>query len=533
MKVYDCKLGRLGNAIFRYFASTLFCILYKAKRTYTQNDCSNMFTDANFIEWSNSVLNGVIPEIDDSKTFIFYGFFQHDKIFIKYRKAIINWIITHPDELLYTDGNDGVITYYNYKQVSYKSLNLVVNLHPLKVYNIVVHIRLEDFINNNDVIHPESIKTILDELNERDICLVVNKPTTELENKYIDYFKQFYNITIESNTIIEDLHIMKNAKILICSCSTISWVASFLSDKAILVYLPDYNNNRIHETFKKPTENTILYPFNKINKDDLELFLNASIPITVSPIPSLTSTLPTTVNSLPTTVNSIPSLTSSQPLISSSMNSDIYCAVNCKKEPITKRILEYIGNIENGFYIEAGAYDGILQSNTKFLEDEYNWTGLLIEPSPKVFLELQNNRSSNININKCLVSSSYTNKQIKGAFDNGPMSSVNNIRNLENVELIDVDCDTLENILDYYDIQKIDFMTVDTEGYELEVLEGLNLMKYRPTYLLIEIYETQKKILFNYLENNNYIFLENITNYNKFDNPGWDGTHNDYLFKTM
>ena len=50
---------------------------------------------------------------------------------------------------------------------------------------------------------------------------------------------------------------------------------------------------------------------------------------------------------------------------------DPYCAVNCKREPITKRILEYIGNIENGFYIEAGAYDGLLQSNTKFLEEEF------------------------------------------------------------------------------------------------------------------------------------------------------------------
>ena len=32
----------------------------------------------------------------------------------------------------------------------------------------------------------------------------------------------------------------------------------------------------------------------------------------------------------------------------------------------------YIGNVENGFYIEAGAYDGEIQSNTKFLEEEYD-----------------------------------------------------------------------------------------------------------------------------------------------------------------
>jgi len=91
----------------------------------------------------------------------------------------------------------------------------------------------------------------------------------------------------------------------------------------------------------------------------------------------------------------------------------------------------------------------------------------------------------------------------------------------------------MEHILDYYNIPKIDFMTIDTEGYELEVLKGMNLNKYRPVYLLIEVYEEKKDIIFNYLIENNYLLLENITNYNKFDNPGWDGSHNDYLFKSM
>lgn len=498
MKVYDCKLGRLGNAIFRYFASTMFCIIYNAERIYDQNNYSMTFcSDDSFINWSNDVLNNIVHDINKESAIMFYGFYQHDKIFIKYKKEIINWIITHPSELLYTDGNDGSITYFNYDQVSYKSLNLIVNPYAVKNYDVVVHLRLEDFINNNDVIHPNSIKQVLDQLNEKNICFVVNKPKTNLENKYIDYFKQFYNITIESNSVIEDYHIMKNAKTLICSCSTLSWVAAFLSDRVKLVYFPDYNNNRTHETFKRPIENTILYSFTKCGKDDLELFLNS--------------------NQLYIKSNKI----------------DNYCAVNCKKEPISKRILEYIGNIENGFYIEAGAYDGTLQSNTRFLEEEYNWTGILIEPSPKVFLELEKNRPNNININKCLVSPWHNSNTIKGAFDNGPMSSVGNIRNLKNVELIDVECDTLENILDYYDIQKIDFMTVDTEGYELEVLQGLNLLKHRPLYIMIEIYENQKTELFQFMEDMNYMLLENITNYNLLDNPGWDGSHNDYLFKAL
>lgn len=492
MKVYNCKLGRLGNAIFRYFASSLFCILYGASITYNQSECNAMMTDESFLEWSNNILlHRVIPHIGKDTSFMFYGFFQHDKIFYKYKKELINWIITHPNDLLYTDGNFENINYYNYNQTSYKVLHLLINPHVQKLYNVVVHLRLEDFINNNDVIHPISIKKILDELNEKDICFVVNKPKTELENKYIDYFKKYYNITIESNSVIEDYHIMKNARILVCSCSTLSWVAAFLSERVNLVYFPNYNNNRLHETFKQPIKNTILYEFKKCTKDELTDFLN-----------------------------------------NKNNKVDKYCSHDSKNEPITHKIIKYMDNIHNGFYIEAGAYDGVLQSNTLFLEEEYGWTGLLIEPSPNIFKQLQINRPNNININKCLVNSDWKQDTINGAFDNGPMSSVNNMRNIEKAELTNVPCITLEQQLDYLDITKIDFFSLDTEGYELQVLQGLNLQKYRPTLILIEIYESNKNEIFEFMMNNNYELLENITNYNKYDNPGWDGTHNDYLFKS-
>ena len=41
--------------------------------------------------------------------------------------------------------------------------------------------------------------------------------------------------------------------------------------------------------------------------------------------------------------------------------------------------------IKNGFFIEAGAYDGELISNTLFFELKQSWTGLLIEPNPDAF----------------------------------------------------------------------------------------------------------------------------------------------------
>ena len=44
---------------------------------------------------------------------------------------------------------------------------------------------------------------------------------------------------------------------------------------------------------------------------------------------------------------------------------------------------KFFFNKENGFFIELGAYDGLIQSNTAFFEKSKNWTGILIEVSRK------------------------------------------------------------------------------------------------------------------------------------------------------
>jgi hypothetical protein len=465
MKVSDFKLGRLGNAIFRYFASTLFCIIYNAKRTYNNNnECKNILSDDNFIEWSNLVLNNIIPDININSNFLFYGYYQHDNIFIKYKNEIIDYIIKNPTELLFTDGwkNNGNDLHiynsnrYNYPITKYNSIDLIINPYKEKYYNFVVHLRLEDFIINGNIIHPISIKKVIDTININDVCLVVGKPKTELENKYINYFKKYYNITIESNSVIEDFHIMKNAKILICSCSTLSWAASLLSFNNKLVYFPEILNRESFVTFKNPNEKTIYYDFKKCNKIELENFLDNNF-----------------------------------------IKKDPYCSFNNLNEPIMTRILEYISNIENGYYVEIGVYDGIIQSTTKYLEDEFNWTGILIEYNKDFFTKLQLNRQNNINIY-------MTNYDFTQLFD-------------------------------YYELFKIDFLSISGNGVgnEYEIIKNINLNKYKPLYLLIEIKINQKDIIFNYLQSNNYFFLENITNYNNIDNPQWDGTHNDYFFKLL
>ena len=55
----------------------------------------------------------------------------------------------------------------------------------------------------------------------------------------------------------------------------------------------------------------------------------------------------------------------------------------------------FFKNKKNGVYIELGALNGVLISNTKFFEDKLNWKGILIEPHPEEFERLKCNRPHN------------------------------------------------------------------------------------------------------------------------------------------
>jgi hypothetical protein len=76
----------------------------------------------------------------------------------------------------------------------------------------------------------------------------------------------------------------------------------------------------------------------------------------------------------------------------------------------------------------------------------------------------------------------------------------------------------------------IDFLSLDTEGYEFDILQGLDLNVYGPRYVLIEVYCKDQERIFSHMFCHGYSVHSNFSNYNPSNNPDWDGTHNDYLF---
>ena len=145
-------------------------------------------------------------------------------------------------------------------------------------------------------------------------------------------------------------------------------------------------------------------------------------------------------------------------------------------------------NKKYGIYIELGALDGILYSNTKFFEDSLNWKGILIEPHPEKFKLLEINRPNNFLFNN-LVSchkepleyryfvdyhaavSGVENTLSQHHFDTYFES--NNERNkLLPQNKIFIKPISLTEIVKKTNLTHIDLLSLDVEGHEYEVLKS-------------------------------------------------------------
>ena len=178
-----------------------------------------------------------------------------------------------------------------------------------------------------------------------------------------------------------------------------------------------------------------------------------------------------------------------------------------------------------------GAYDGICQSNTLLLEQQFNWKGILIEANPHLFQCLKKNRPLSFAYSCALGSFDQDNTYVYGDFQlTELMCSIDSTR-LNNLPLTKVFMRSLQSILNELQIHHIDLFSLDTEGYEYNILQGIDFDKTTFDYFLIEIYKKDYDKIVHFLNEKGYDLIENFSGYNKIENPGWDGTHNDYLFK--
>lgn len=171
----------------------------------------------------------------------------------------------------------------------------------------------------------------------------------------------------------------------------------------------------------------------------------------------------------------------------------------------TDKIIEtYFPNQTKGLCIEVGAYDGIKGSNTKYFDD-LGWETICIEPNPNIFKLLEQNRPNSININCAAHDNFGVNKFYIYKFHSGIESSLSSLKTDPRL-VVDYD-DAIQEInivnvlsiplhLMVANLKEIDFISIDTEGTELDVLKGLDLTENRPRLLVVENNYEDKDISF-------------------------------------
>lgn len=163
----------------------------------------------------------------------------------------------------------------------------------------------------------------------------------------------------------------------------------------------------------------------------------------------------------------------------------------------------------HGFFLEAGAYDGLTQSNTAIFERYFGWDGLLVEPSLKHIDSILRNRPHAAVIHAALGNFSAASK-LKWTLDPGgdPTGSAGDacvpttfsggsggsehgsvggctVRVVALSELLD------ELGVEEQAVRNTHFWSIDVEGRELEVLRGVDFSRHRPRFLLIEVMDEE------------------------------------------
>jgi FkbM family methyltransferase len=150
------------------------------------------------------------------------------------------------------------------------------------------------------------------------------------------------------------------------------------------------------------------------------------------------------------------------------------------------------GKVNSGFFVEFGAADGITLSNTLLLEKKFGWNGILAEPAVTWHQRLLNNRECKVDF-RCVHSISGVKLSFEETTDalfstqNSYLSTDLHHELRREGTSYSVESVSLNDLLSHHNSPiNIDYMSIDTEGSELEILSNFDFSKYRIRVITVE-----------------------------------------------
>lgn len=182
------------------------------------------------------------------------------------------------------------------------------------------------------------------------------------------------------------------------------------------------------------------------------------------------------------------------------------------------KTLHKIFQKNDGICVEVGANDGVNDSNTYFFE-RIGWTCVLVEPNPQLCEQIRKVRGARLF--ECALSSEGGNATLyiaEGADRAHGVSTISSdatvherIKNYGfTTKPIRVRTRTLDDVLTEMALTNaIDFVSIDVEGHELNVLEGFSIERWKPTIVIVENNSNQEDIkVQKYFGENGYVIFK-------------------------
>lgn len=140
---------------------------------------------------------------------------------------------------------------------------------------------------------------------------------------------------------------------------------------------------------------------------------------------------------------------------------------------------------EKGFFVEVGAYDPIYQSQSYHLELA-GWDGILIEPLPDLAENLARTRRAAVHRCACVAPGQDRSGTVPLVERRGGSTIAFDPKSTADEIVLTVPAATLDEVLEEAGASRVDFLSVDVEGAEPDVLRGLTFPKYKPRLVLVD-----------------------------------------------
>ncbi len=162
----------------------------------------------------------------------------------------------------------------------------------------------------------------------------------------------------------------------------------------------------------------------------------------------------------------------------------------------------FSNNKKKGFFVEIGGGNGVDISNTYILEKKFNWDGIICEPNKIWFSKIKKERKAKL-ITKPITKICERNKFFYHCKD--PYKSTIK-KNNETLEISKINTLCLNHLLKNIRKKKIDYISIDTEGNELDIIKKFNFNKHDIKIFTIEHnFENKKRDkIYKIMKKNNY-----------------------------